>query len=801
MADQVVSHTSSPGSPSSGGAESHRCTPGTKLTDFSPEDTRQKAKPSLHGGVQINLPPAFALHGVPVNSGPNGKASGSSGASGAIDPFTVTPSALRVNGTPTTGIKLSPTAASFSPQQSCTTATNTKLPEPASGTVAIWTSGPADIFATSAVSYLNATSVPDYGPPYFKSAQNSLSIPGRNTLSPIGPPVAGHGSSSSFIGGSQSLDQSVQKPMDSTRCLKILVPRDTSVEMLNSTFTNLPSPVPKIIIISEMPSEGIVYVRYADLRNSKQAYDALVRTQPSWLVQYVGIQQLMAYHKPELDGRISEFEGQIKVTASYHVNRSPLNQNPGVIVVLVREMLENFGDLISFDVCDVSFPTLSIIVGYYDVDAADRAVAHLNGFNVSHVSLAIVCHTPDLGVVPESSTTKNRGPLIMDSGDHDLDQNFRSLNISGNHERSGHKAQGSKHTWSSGDPSSGNASGAFGGHVHGYPTSASSTLMYDPQNFNNHQPSSFPYGYPSVGAHNFDWQTHARGTLGQVGMVPLTPRARVSPLSQRQHGLNKGMLRQNNEYGSGHHNVVDIERIRQGLDVRTTIMLRNIPNKVDQALLKEIVDETSSGKYDFMYLRIDFANNCNVGYAFINFEDPYYIIDFVRARAGHRWNRFNSDKVAEVSYATIQGKDCLVQKFRNSSVMLEHPGSRPKIFYTGTDYRAGQEEKFPGPDNPSKMRRSVENAEHVGRSRGHSSAYNQHTITRNEGLFAPRAGQHFRDEQRRRRSQYDRGTRLAEIEDSYAYDGYYSHALLPHQYQGPNNRAYHGSQGAYARGY
>ncbi|CAF9906410.1 hypothetical protein IMSHALPRED_004197 [Imshaugia aleurites] len=61
---------------------------------------------------------------------------------------------------------------------------------------------------------------------------------------------------------------------------------------------------------------------------------------------------------------------------------------------------------------------------------------------------------------------------------------------------------------------------------------------------------------------------------------------------------------------------------------------------------------------------------------------------------------------------------------------------------------AGSEEQFPGPDNYSKMRRSVENAEHVG-------------------LFAPRAGQNFRDEQRRRRSQYDRGTRLAEIEDLY----------------------------------
>ena len=179
-----------------------------------------------------------------------------------------------------------------------------------------------------------------------------------------------------------------------------------------------------------------------------------------------------------------------------------------------------------------------------------------------------------------------------------------------------------------------------------------------------------------------------------------------------------------------------MSNIRAGRDVRTTIMLRNIPNQVNSANLKALLDETSHGDYDFMYLRIDFANNCNVGYAFINFRDAMSVIPFAIARAGQRWVAFESDKIAEISYATIQGRDCLVSKFRNSSVMLEHPDFRPKLFFTGTHPNAGDEEEFPPPDNASKMRRSVENAEHVG-------------------LYPPRYSQ---DNLRHHRSQFDRGT-------------------------------------------
>ena len=64
------------------------------------------------------------------------------------------------------------------------------------------------------------------------------------------------------------------------------------------------------------------------------------------------------------------------------------------------------------------------------------------------------------------------------------------------------------------------------------------------------------------------------------------------------------------------------------------------------------------------------------------------------------------------------------------------------------------------------MRRSVENAAHVGELQD-SWEFSEGRLNIYAGLFAPRAGQSFRDEQRRRRSQYDRGTRLAEIEDAF----------------------------------
>ncbi|PNH07062.1 Protein MEI2-like 2 [Tetrabaena socialis] len=125
---------------------------------------------------------------------------------------------------------------------------------------------------------------------------------------------------------------------------------------------------------------------------------------------------------------------------------------------------------------------------------------------------------------------------------------------------------------------------------------------------------------------------------------------------------------------------LDAVKIRSGEDRRTTLMIKNIPNKYTQKMLLATIDEQFRGVYDFFYLPIDFKNKCNVGYAFINLINPFDIIGLVERFNHRRWERFNSEKVCSISYARIQGRAALVAHFQNSSLMHEDKRCRPILF-------------------------------------------------------------------------------------------------------------------------
>ncbi|KAF6251408.1 RNA recognition motif 2-domain-containing protein [Scenedesmus sp. NREL 46B-D3] len=111
-------------------------------------------------------------------------------------------------------------------------------------------------------------------------------------------------------------------------------------------------------------------------------------------------------------------------------------------------------------------------------------------------------------------------------------------------------------------------------------------------------------------------------------------------------------------------------------------------------MLLQTIEEQFKGTFDFFYLPIDFKNKCNVGYAFINMLSPQYIPPLVGRFNHKRWDKFNSEKVCNISYGRIQGRAALISHFQNSSLMHEDKRCRPVLFISdGPD--AGEPEPFP----------------------------------------------------------------------------------------------------------
>lgn len=207
-------------------------------------------------------------------------------------------------------------------------------------------------------------------------------------------------------------------------------------------------------------------------------------------------------------------------------------------------------------------------------------------------------------------------------------------------------------------------------------------MMTPPFNHNENEPSTSTN--PKACDSALNENDSSATTTDASASVASSPASTASSTSTSGPGTTKK---------SAKSNKVDLESIAAEKETRTTIMLRNIPNKVDVHALRKFLDETNKNTYDFLYLRMDFANKCNVGYAFINFTHPKHIATLTKARRGKRWSQYNSLKVIDVSFANIQGCDALVQKFRDSPIICMEPEYRPKLFYTSGEL-IGQERSF-----------------------------------------------------------------------------------------------------------
>ena len=127
-------------------------------------------------------------------------------------------------------------------------------------------------------------------------------------------------------------------------------------------------------------------------------------------------------------------------------------------------------------------------------------------------------------------------------------------------------------------------------------------------------------------------------------------------------------------------NIINLMDIFQCKDLRTTLMIKNIPNKYTLTSFLNEINNNFKYTYDIFYLPIDYINKCNLGFAFINFVEPFHIILFYEIYRGKKWKKFNSDKVCDLLYAKYQGRKELISHFEKGKVLsFENEDKRPLI--------------------------------------------------------------------------------------------------------------------------
>lgn len=122
-------------------------------------------------------------------------------------------------------------------------------------------------------------------------------------------------------------------------------------------------------------------------------------------------------------------------------------------------------------------------------------------------------------------------------------------------------------------------------------------------------------------------------------------------------------------------------------DDRTTVMMRDIPHSYSSTRLECLFNcHGFWGRYDFMYLPIDFKTDASLGYAFVNLVSPCDAQQFMTHFQGFSTWGAQSPKVCHITWTDPeQGLEHHVEKYRNSPIMhASIPDEyKPRLFIGG----------------------------------------------------------------------------------------------------------------------
>lgn len=122
--------------------------------------------------------------------------------------------------------------------------------------------------------------------------------------------------------------------------------------------------------------------------------------------------------------------------------------------------------------------------------------------------------------------------------------------------------------------------------------------------------------------------------------------------------------------------VIERDDIQHGKEHRTTVMICNIPNRYTrEELVHELKSKLTGNHYfDFLYLPIDFKNNSNLGYAFVNMITPMSVLRLFDLMHEKQWKlSLRSSKICKLKWGRVQGKNALIRHFMGTLHLRDTP--------------------------------------------------------------------------------------------------------------------------------
>ena len=112
---------------------------------------------------------------------------------------------------------------------------------------------------------------------------------------------------------------------------------------------------------------------------------------------------------------------------------------------------------------------------------------------------------------------------------------------------------------------------------------------------------------------------------------------------------------------------ISLEKIENGEDKRTSVMIKNLPSSITKEDFKTILGDV--GNINYVYLPFDKKKNKYLGFAFVNVVNSKTLIQIYNKLYGKKLDNYQMKKNIEICYSKVQGKNELIQMFSKNKMM------------------------------------------------------------------------------------------------------------------------------------